>query len=347
MDRLRVALGAARIDYYGLSYGTVLGSVYRQLFPDHVRAMVLDGAVDANLSLAADATAEAPAIQTALERGLAGCTASPGCPLGADPVAFYRSLQQRLSRSPLPAPGGGDHTPVTEGDLGTATLLYLSVPTLTPGFFPALASAAAGDGAPLRSVALGLETDLDAKSLVGPLWAITCNDARGHPGGATTARLARSLEARFPLGGAEAVANNLIACPGWVGSVGAVHLSPNRAPVPLVIGNTDDPNTPYVSARHLAVGHRRAIGHLRGPRAHLAAQRLGQPLPADRGRRVLRRRRAPGSPDALRVVIRWPPAVGAGDQRETSGTTVASLLGSDASTSSPWGSAGPLPPLRA
>ncbi len=252
MDRLRVALGAARIDYYGLSYGTVLGSVYRQLFPDHVRAMVLDGAVDANLSLAADATAEAPAIQTALERGLAGCTASPGCPLGADPVAFYRSLQQRLSRSPLPAPGGGDHTPVTEGDLGTATLLYLSVPTLTPGFFPALASAAAGDGAPLRSVALGLETDLDAKSLVGPLWAITCNDARGHPGGATTARLARSLEARFPLGGAEAVANNLIACPGWVGSVGAVHLSPNRAPVPLVIGNTDDPNTPYVSARHLA-----------------------------------------------------------------------------------------------
>ncbi len=252
MDRLRVALDAARIGYYGLSYGTVLGSVYRQLFPDHVRSMVLDGAVDANLSLAADATAEAPAIQTALEHGLAGCTASPGCPLGDDPVAFYRSLQQRLSRSPLPAPGGGDHTPVTEGDLGTASLLYLSVPTLTPGFFPALASAAAGDGAPLRSVALGLETDLDAKSLVGPLWAITCNDAGHHPDGATTARLARSLEARYPLGGAEAVSNNLIGCPGWVGAVGAVHLAPDRAPEPLVIGNTDDPNTPYVSARRLA-----------------------------------------------------------------------------------------------
>ncbi len=33
MDRLRAALGAATIDYYGLSYGTALGSVYAHLFP--------------------------------------------------------------------------------------------------------------------------------------------------------------------------------------------------------------------------------------------------------------------------------------------------------------------------
>ena len=48
MNSLRVALGVDRINYYGLSYGTVLGSVYRQLFPSHVRSMVLDGAVNAN-----------------------------------------------------------------------------------------------------------------------------------------------------------------------------------------------------------------------------------------------------------------------------------------------------------
>ena len=51
MDRLRVALGVERIDYYGMSYGTALGSVYAHLFPSHVRSMVLDGAVDSNLSL--------------------------------------------------------------------------------------------------------------------------------------------------------------------------------------------------------------------------------------------------------------------------------------------------------
>jgi hypothetical protein len=214
--------------------------------------MVLDGAVDTNLSLSDDATEEAPAIETALEHELTGCTVTPGCPLGADPVTFYRDLQEQLARAPLPAPGDGDTTPVTEGDLTTATLLYLSVPALTPGYFPALASAAAGNGTPLRSVALGLETDLDGASLVGPLWTITCNDAAAHPDGQATAALARSLAARYPLGGAEAVSNNLIGCPGWTSSSGAVaRLSPNRAPPPLVIGNTDDPNTPYASARQL------------------------------------------------------------------------------------------------
>ena len=90
-----------------------------------------------------------------------------------------------------------------------------------------------------------LESDLNGKSLVGPLWAITCNDAVAHPSAPATAALARSLQARYPLGGDEAVANNLIGCPGWNGSHGAVaHLHPNRAPTPLVIGNTGDPNTP-------------------------------------------------------------------------------------------------------
>ena len=253
MDRLRAALGQKRIDFYGMSYGTALGSVYAQLFPGRVGAMVLDGAVDANLSLLSDAKADAPAIETALTHELQSCTALPGCPLGADPVGFYKSVQAQLIRSPLPAPGGGDSTPVTVGDLYTASLLYLSAPTFTPGYFPAVAAAAAGNGAPLRSVALGLEDDIDGASLVGPLWTITCGDAVGHPDAATTAQLARKLAARYPLAGAEAVANYLIGCPGWSGSNEPIaHLSPHGAPTPLVIGNVYDPNTPYVVAPQLA-----------------------------------------------------------------------------------------------
>ena len=94
MDQLRVALGVKRIDYYGMSYGTALGSVYAHLFPSHVRSMVLDGAVDANLSLVTDATADAAAIQTALVHALNSCTSMASCPLGADPVGFYQDLQQ-------------------------------------------------------------------------------------------------------------------------------------------------------------------------------------------------------------------------------------------------------------
>jgi hypothetical protein len=104
-----------------------------------------------------------------------------------------------------------------------------------------------------------LETDLNGKSLVGPLWAITCNDAASHPDATATAALARSLAARYPLGGAEAVANNLIGCPGWTGGRDPVaHLHPNSAPTPLVIGSTGDANTTYASARAItsAIGGR-------------------------------------------------------------------------------------------
>ena len=253
MDRLRAALDVPRIDYYGMSYGTVLGSVYAQLFPDHVHAMVLDGAVDTSLSLASAATADAAAIEDALPHELNACTSRANCPLGADPLGVYQKVQASLQAAPLPAPGGGDRVPVTVGDLYTATLLYLSAPALTPGYFSALAAAAGGDGAPLRSVALGLEEDLNGSSLVGPLWTITCSDVRNHPGASTTAALARTLAARDPLAGAEAVSNYLIGCPGWGDSGTAVaDLSPHGAPTPLVIGTVHDPNTPYVVAPRLA-----------------------------------------------------------------------------------------------
>ncbi len=46
MDLIRRALGAEQINYYGFSYGTMLGQVYATMFPDKVRRMVLDGVVD-------------------------------------------------------------------------------------------------------------------------------------------------------------------------------------------------------------------------------------------------------------------------------------------------------------
>src|SRR6202030_4367614 len=50
LDRIRAALGDARLTFIGHSYGTLLGATYAELFPDHVRAMVLDGAIDPALS---------------------------------------------------------------------------------------------------------------------------------------------------------------------------------------------------------------------------------------------------------------------------------------------------------
>jgi len=46
MEQLRKALGDDQLTYLGFSYGTALGAVYADLFPDSVRALVLDGSVD-------------------------------------------------------------------------------------------------------------------------------------------------------------------------------------------------------------------------------------------------------------------------------------------------------------
>ena len=46
LDRIRAALGDAQLTYMGQSYGTLLGATYAQMFPTHVRAMVLDSAID-------------------------------------------------------------------------------------------------------------------------------------------------------------------------------------------------------------------------------------------------------------------------------------------------------------
>ncbi|MGC4747880.1 alpha/beta hydrolase [Micromonospora sp. DT201] len=46
MDLLRAVLGEPKLSYLGYSYGTYLGAVYTQMFPDRADRVVLDSAVD-------------------------------------------------------------------------------------------------------------------------------------------------------------------------------------------------------------------------------------------------------------------------------------------------------------
>jgi pimeloyl-ACP methyl ester carboxylesterase len=57
LDLLRRAVGDRRLSYDGLSYGTFLGATYANLFPDRVRALVLD----ANLNPKADVSPQVKA----------------------------------------------------------------------------------------------------------------------------------------------------------------------------------------------------------------------------------------------------------------------------------------------
>jgi pimeloyl-ACP methyl ester carboxylesterase len=46
LDVLRQAVGDAKLSYAGVSYGTFLGQTYANMFPNNVRAMIIDGVLD-------------------------------------------------------------------------------------------------------------------------------------------------------------------------------------------------------------------------------------------------------------------------------------------------------------
>ncbi|HZN79087.1 MAG TPA: alpha/beta hydrolase, partial [Mycobacterium sp.] len=88
MDVVRAALGENQINYLGFSYGTELGAAYAEQYPDRVRAMVLDGAVDPSLDPITNSIRQMAGFQTAFNDYAADCAQSAGCPLGTDPAKF-------------------------------------------------------------------------------------------------------------------------------------------------------------------------------------------------------------------------------------------------------------------
>ena len=46
LNRLRQLVGDRKLTYVGLSYGSMVGQTYENMFPGRVRAMLLDGLVD-------------------------------------------------------------------------------------------------------------------------------------------------------------------------------------------------------------------------------------------------------------------------------------------------------------
>ena len=103
MDVVRDALGESQISYLGFSYGTEIGAAYAEAYPDRIRAMVLDGAVDPSLGPIDDNLRQLAAFQTAFEDYAADCAQLAGCPLGTDPTQFvnrYHQLVDPLARQP-------------------------------------------------------------------------------------------------------------------------------------------------------------------------------------------------------------------------------------------------------
>lgn len=97
MDVVRAALGENQINYLGFSYGTELGATYAERYPERVRAMVLDGAIDPSLDPIASRIRQMEGFQRAFDDYAADCATSPGCPLGTDPAQFVNRFHQLVN----------------------------------------------------------------------------------------------------------------------------------------------------------------------------------------------------------------------------------------------------------
>jgi pimeloyl-ACP methyl ester carboxylesterase len=155
MDRIREAVGDRTLTYVGYSYGTYLGEVYANLFPDRVRALVLDGVIDpetwANRSALFPPEA-AHGGELSLSAFATACAqAGEACPFangdnGPRVRERLDAIMAGLRRAPLPAPNA-DPPGELDFQLGNAAYLISMYDTFFwPAFAAGLAQAEAGDG---------------------------------------------------------------------------------------------------------------------------------------------------------------------------------------------------------
>ncbi|MEH3142762.1 MAG: alpha/beta hydrolase, partial [Mycobacterium kyogaense] len=130
LDALRQALGDEKLTYLGYSYGTRIGAGYAEAYPDKVRAMVLDGAVDPNADPLEADVRQAAAFQKAFDDYAADCAKDENCPLGTDPakaVEVYQSLVWPLVDKPAATT---DPRGLSYSDAVVGTILPLYSPNL-------------------------------------------------------------------------------------------------------------------------------------------------------------------------------------------------------------------------
>jgi pimeloyl-ACP methyl ester carboxylesterase len=79
LEMLRIALGEPQLTFVMYSYGTQVGALYAERFPHSVRAMVLDSAVDMDLTGAQQVLEQARGREEVFDNFLEQCSLTPAC----------------------------------------------------------------------------------------------------------------------------------------------------------------------------------------------------------------------------------------------------------------------------
>ncbi|AQZ60315.1 transporter [[Actinomadura] parvosata subsp. kistnae] len=273
MDRIRQALGARKISYWGQSFGTYLGAVYASLFPRNTGRMVLEGNVDPDKVWAKmlntwnqgmnDRFPDAARVAAADDAGL-------GLGGTVEKVTdTFLALADRLDRKPATVPG----TQVAiSGALlrGVTYQMLLHNETLAPltRFWKAASDLSAGrtpadaDAAVLRQVladtpaAKGVPADNQATMAL----AMICGDTTWSRDVDSYAKATAAARARYPL--SAGMPDNITACAFWSQKPiePVVEITSHGPRDILILQNRRDNATPWAAGR----GMREALGERAG-----------------------------------------------------------------------------------
>jgi pimeloyl-ACP methyl ester carboxylesterase len=252
MDSIRQALGEDQVSYFGFSYGSELGAVWIKLFPDTVRAAVIDGASDPNAGYVQGGLNQAKGFERQLTAFLADCSADASCPFnnGGDAEGAFDALMATIGEAPLEVDG----RLVTRGVAYTAVADALYLQSSWSGLADALADAQTGDGEGLldgydsyyqRSPDGTYGDELEA------FLAISCLDDPGP-------RTVEGVDANIPefLAAAPRLGDSFAygyVCALWpVDPVGKLDVTGAGDGPVVVIGTTGDPATPIESTEAMA-----------------------------------------------------------------------------------------------
>lgn len=259
LDAMRQAVGDDKLTYLGYSYGTRIGGTYAELFPDKVRAMILDGAVDPNADPVEADIRQAKAFQTAFDNYAADCATNPDCPLGTDPakaVDVYHSLVNPLVDKPAPTK---DPRGLSYSDAIVGTILPLYSPNLWRHLTKGLTELKNGRGDTMLALAdlyMGRDADGHYNNSTDVRVAVNCVDEPPITDRATVVdedRRAREVAPFMSYGDFTGHAP-LGTCAFWpVPPTSTPHqLKVSGLPPTLVVSTTNDPATPYQAGVDLA-----------------------------------------------------------------------------------------------
>jgi len=141
LDLLRHLLGGERLNYLGYSYGTLIGALYIEEFPERVGRIVLDGPIDPAASQFELVVNQHRGFEQALIAYLENCVSFGGCPFQGgveEQLALISALYDRLEARPLRHSDGRlvDHTMLrtamvrtlySQGNWGALTQLFIEV----------------------------------------------------------------------------------------------------------------------------------------------------------------------------------------------------------------------------